>query len=60
MNAEKCKSCKYRKVFFVGTYENPKFSAETCHWAWKHCEDVKPIECHYTAKENCHEQSQNI
>lgn len=50
MDAEKCKTCKYRHVFYMGTKDEPKFSEPACHWAWKNCVDVKPIECHYRKK----------
>ena len=47
MDAEKCKTCKYRHVYYIGTKDNPKFSDPACHWAYRYCADVKPIECHY-------------
>lgn len=47
MNADKCKTCKYCHVFYIGTKEEPKFSEPSCHWAWKYCKDIKECECHY-------------
>lgn len=60
MDINKCRNCKHHTCYYHGYGVGSITFSHRCWWTLKGAEKITEDECHYEAKENCHEQNTHI